>query len=81
MATASELFINVCQQLVTKKVIELSDQQLVKLSRLYPPPTTQATPPLSDALSSTQHHSSSFVPLSFKPHANSFFSNSHPSKQ
>ena len=47
MTTVSELFINVCQQLIANKVIELSDQHLEKLSHLYPSTNTTNTSPMN----------------------------------
>ena len=77
LSTVSGLFVTVCQQLVQKKVIELSDQHLVQLSQLCSPTTT--TP-----LSSTQSFSPNFSPVfkflpSTPPLPDTPSSNHHPS--
>ena len=56
LSTVTGLFVSVCQQLVQKKVIELSDQQLIQISQLCSPTTTPALP-------TTQSFSPNFSPV------------------
>ena len=79
LATVSELFADVCQQLVATKIIKLSDQQQIMFSSIHRPPPMQTDSPASTAItpcsifSSSQQKSSSFFPMTPKLNANNTF--------